>query len=304
MLGPRSRLCCFPPMIQAMRAWLRTLLPVPPGRAAVRAAAVGLALALTLSCDEAPAPRPQASSSAASAALAPGAALSAPTAPAGHVLPRGSSIAFSAAAQREQKPPLTGVAEERVKLARGEAKLWSPVGARVAQPVLAVLTTKASAGACAIWSQLKGAPGFLLCPPPAESAELAATGFKQAIAALQARHPGYVAPRSTLVAYAEAADGALLLMREKPSLFPRGFLIGGGYGAFTTSAVHAFAVQGGERVVFACAGCDADRTVTALLREGLSSRRVDQAEPGVEALKTEWAWLRQGDPWWQAAAAP
>lgn len=261
-------------------------------------ALAGLALGLALGCDETKPAAPLATP--ASADEAPPVA---PALPAGHVVPRGSALALSAAAQREAKPPLTAPAQESLKLPSGAARVWAPVGARLAQPVLAVLTTQANPEACATWSQLKGEHGFLLCPPPTESAELTSSVLKQAIAALEQRHPGHVAPRSTLVAYAEAADGALLLMREKPSLFPRGFLVGGGYAAFTASAVHAFALQGGERVVFACAGCDADRAVTALIREGLRSRRVDQAQPATEALKAEWEWLRQDDPWWQPAAA-
>ncbi|MCA9639905.1 MAG: hypothetical protein H6718_28175 [Polyangiaceae bacterium] len=211
------------------------------------------------------------------------------------LVPRGSA----SVAQREQLAPLAGPKQLSLELAgKPVGRTLVPVGEKLTQPVLVVLTTPDTAKECERWEQVKPSSGFLLCPSPASDSAAGVKNFKDSIQALSAKFGKHVGQRSTLVGYGAGADTALDLLRESPILFPRGFLIGGGVSGFSSGVVQAFAAQGGERVLFACQDCAAGRSVSNLLRSGIQAKHLDQAELDAEALKSAWAWLSEGDPWW------
>lgn len=216
------------------------------------------------------------------------------------LVPRGSA----SVAQRESLPPLEGPKQVTLERAgKSVGRVVVPVGEQLTQPVLVVLTTPDTAKECVRWEQIKPASGFLLCPSAASDSSAGVKSLKDAIQALSAKFGKHVGQRSTLVGYGAGADAALDLMRESPILFPRGFLIGGGVSGFSSGVVRAFAAQGGERVLFACKDCAAGRSVSNLLRSGLQAKHLEQAELDAQALKSAWAWLSEGDPWWKPDAA-
>ncbi len=211
------------------------------------------------------------------------------------LVPRGSA----SVANRLTLPPLPEPARvELTFLGKVVASALVPVGEKLSQPVLVVLTTPSTHDQCKAWESIKPKSGFFLCPSPKSDAHAVLAEFKLAIRALNKQFGKHVGPRSTLVGYGSGADAAAALMRESPILFPRGFLIGGGVSGFSSGAVQAFAAQGGERVLFACKDCEAGRPVSNLLRSGLAARHVEDASPAPKQLLSGWEWLSEGDPWW------
>lgn len=215
------------------------------------------------------------------------------------LVPRGSA----SVARRETLPPLAGPKDLSLSVdSKTVGRASVPVGQTLTQPVLVVLTTPETADQCDVWQRIKPDTGFLLCPTPSKDAASGVQHLKSAIKALEAKFDKHVGQRSTLVGYGAGADAALDLMRESPILFPRGFLIGGGVSGFSSGVVQAFAAQGGERVLFACEDCEAGRSVSNLLRSGVTAKHLDEAKPDAQALRNSWAWLSEDDPWWKSDA--
>lgn len=203
-----------------------------------------------------------------------------------------------------------------------------PLGATSRRPIMVALhgNYDRPEWQCEVWQGITGGFPFILCPrgiprddAPKSENRWTYGGLKKTqdelmagIDALRARFPEHVAEGPLL--YTGFSLGAIYgakIVREHAQTFPRAVLTEGGYENWSAAMAKSYAKGGGERVLFACGQTACKYTgkrVAALLeRDNVATHVAFGGNIGhtydgkvAEAIASEWAWLLEGDPRWQA----
>jgi poly(3-hydroxybutyrate) depolymerase len=236
-----------------------------------------------------------------------------------------TSAGCSRATKQGELPPLQAPSwrTELELKGFGSATLALPLGATRARPIVVVLHggRDRPEWQCGAFAGLLGGRAFILCPRGKEiepglyglgSVDDSEAELRAGLQALKARFGAHVAPSPILlVGYAEGAEVAADLARQEPSFFARVALIKGGASTLSSSGAKVFAERGGKRVLFFCTDqrCEQDGAARALAltRSGAQAKAV-LSEQGpyldarlVDALRSEMAWLLEGDTRFAAA---
>lgn len=207
-----------------------------------------------------------------------------------------------------------------------------PTGATTPRPVAVALhgNYDRPEWQCEVWRRVIGERGFILCPrgiprrdvpPKADRWEYASiertrSELEAGLRALQDRFTDHVAPGPILtIGFSLGAIHLTPIAQAEPERFSRLVLVEGGEGPWTSASARRFVEGGGERLFVACgqsACLERARGLGARLeRAGLPCRSGGSARAGhtydgpvLEAVRSEWPWLTEGDPRWNASASP
>lgn len=179
--------------------------------------------------------------------------------------------------------------------------------------------------ACAVWRDIVGDAGFVLCPrgvarrdPPALddpryhylTNQHLEREIEQALASVAEAFPGYITPPPHVFAgFSQGAIMGVAIIARRPTWFDRAVLVEGGFDRWTRANVTAFAANGGSRVLFACGQWDCDHGGRRLAKwfetAGIESHVVFAKGEGhtyggavAELIWGEWAWFVADDERW------
>jgi predicted esterase len=224
--------------------------------------------------------------------------------------------------------PIAGELESLPVAGHPAAAVSLPTGATGRRPVIVVVhgTGDRPNWQCEGWRIATAGFPFVVCPTGKVDAHWSSPGdtrythmggapllahIDAALAALEARYPGYVDARAPLLAgFSLGANEILTLALRDPGRFPRITLVEGAWNAWTDARIVAYTKGGGLRVLYG-AGQDGvcrseRRAAKRLVAAGLDVRVVfapvgHSFEQGlVDAIRAELPWLVEGDERWDA----